>query len=107
MDGNTIQMAGRSSDTTNASVYYTLFDNSGNECGPGTSGSDPVDPDRTQVTTSSAAWQTVSLAADETSSASSGCTFSANDVITFRVDMYAKNNATAYAGKITFTMKGK
>jgi hypothetical protein len=93
-DANTIKMVGRVSSATDAAVYYTVFDKDGNECG-GTGS-------RTTVSTTANTWNTVDLASDETT-----CGFGPNDIITFEVDEYSKNNAYAYAGQITFTMKGK
>jgi hypothetical protein len=90
-DDNTIKMVGRVSSTTDADVQYAVFQNDGTQCGS-----------TTDVTTTGNTWQQVSQTGNETS-----CTFSPNDIITFRVDMSSKNNAYAYAGRITFTMKGK
>jgi hypothetical protein len=93
-DANTIKMVGRVSNTTDAAVYYTVYRGS-TECG-GTGS-------RTLVTTPSAnTWYQTNLASDETA-----CSFAPNDIVTFEIDMYSKNNAYAYASQINFTMKGK
>jgi hypothetical protein len=92
-DANTIKLVGRVSSTTDADVAYAVFKNDGTQCGSGT----------TDVTSGGAnTWYQVSYTPDET-----GCGFQPNDIIMFRVDMSSKNNAYAYAGRITFTMKGK
>jgi hypothetical protein len=96
MDNNTIKMIGRVSSTTDASVAYAVFQNDGSQCGGTPAGT-------TTVTTSNNTWQEVSNNGNEATT----CTFSPNDIVTFRVDMSSKNNAYAYAGRITFTMKGK
>jgi hypothetical protein len=93
-DANTIKMVGRVSSTTDASLYYTVYRGS-TECG-GTGS-------RTSVSAPGAnAWNQVSLSADETA-----CGFQPNDIVTFEIDMYSKNNAYVYASQITFNMKGK
>jgi hypothetical protein len=96
MDDNTIKMTGRVSSTTDASIAYAVFQNNGTQCGGTPAGT-------TTVTTSANTWQTVSYNGNE----ATGCTFSPNDIITFRVDLSSKNNAYAYASQINFTMKGK
>jgi len=91
LNSTTVKMAGRVTSTTDASVAYSIFQNDGSACGSST-----------PVTTSANTWQNVSYATDPNS-----CTFNPGDLIMFRVDMMAKNNADAYAGRITFSMKGK
>jgi len=93
---STIQMVGRVSSTTDASIAYAVFQNDGTECGGNPAGT-------TTVTTSNNTWQTVAYNGNEATT----CTFAPNDIVTFRVDMSSKNNAYAYASQITFTMKGK
>jgi hypothetical protein len=96
MDDNTIKMIGRVSSTTDASIAYALFQNNGTQCGGTPAGT-------TTVTTTANTWQTVSYNGNEATT----CSFSPNDIITFRVDLSSKNNAYAYASQINFTMKGK
>jgi hypothetical protein len=93
VDANTIKMIGRVSSTTDAALYYTVYRGT-TECG-GTGS-------RTTISTSANAWNQVSLASDETA-----CGFQPNDIVTFEIDMYSKNNAYVYASQLTFTMKGK
>ena len=100
LNANTIQLVGRTTSTTDGSVVYSLYSASGStSCGTSAA------LGTTTVTTSNNTWQQVSLAADETSG-TADCTFAANDIITFRVDLAAKNNATVYASNLTFTTKG-
>jgi hypothetical protein len=87
-------MVGRVSSTTDANVAYTVFQNNGTQC----NGSTP-----TTVSTSANTWVSQAYAGAE----ATACTFNPGDIVTFRVDMSSKNNAYAYAGRITFTMKGK
>jgi hypothetical protein len=91
LNSTTLKMVGRVSSTTDADVAYSVFENSGAACGTSTN-----------VTTSANTWQTVSYATDPNT-----CGFSPGDIIIFRVDMSSKNNAFSYAGRITFSMKGK
>jgi hypothetical protein len=96
MDNNTIKMVGRVSNTTDASVAYAVFQDDGVQCGGTPAGT-------TAVTSTANTWQEVSYNGSE----ATVCDFQPNDIITFRVDMSSRNNAFSYAGRVTFTMKGK
>jgi hypothetical protein len=89
-DLNTVKLVARTSDTTNGSVAYAMYQANGTQCGS-----------TTTVTSSNNTWQQVSMTGDETL-----CTFAANDIITFRIDVTAKNNALVYASNLTFTTTG-
>jgi hypothetical protein len=100
LSSSTVKLIGRTTSTTDGSVVYALYSATGSTaCGTSAA------LGTTTVTSSNNTWQQVNLAADETS-ATADCTFAANDIITFRIDMAAKNNATVYASNLTFTTKG-
>jgi hypothetical protein len=92
LDLNTIQLAGRVSSTTDATIQYSVYGNTGTQCGTTTS-----------VANGAAnTWSTVSLGGDETT-----CTFAGGDIMTIKIDVTSKNNAYAYVSNVYFTVLGK
>jgi hypothetical protein len=92
-DDNTIKMAARTTSTTDGSGSFSLFQANGTQCGS-----------TTNLTSGGAnTWFNLSLGGGGETS----CSFAAGDILTFRVDVSAKNNAHVYAANISFTMTGK
>jgi hypothetical protein len=87
---DTIKLYGRR-DTSSDIVAYSVYQANGTQCGS-----------TTTVTTTDDTWQEVALTGDET-----GCTFTAGDIITFKITTTAMNNGTAWIGELRFTYKSK
>ncbi len=91
-DQDTIRLTGRTSSTSgNNGITFALYQANGVQCGATTAVNDSVDT-----------WQTTTLSGDETA-----CTFAPNDIITFRINMTAMNNSSAYVSNFSFTTLGK
>jgi hypothetical protein len=88
---STITLTGRTSSTTDGSVAYTMYKPDGTLCGTATT-----------VTSIANTWQSVSLNGDETT-----CTLNGNDIVMFKIDVTAKNNANLYVSNLSFLTKGK
>ena len=83
-----INMFGWRTDATNNTVDLSLYQANGTQCGT-----------TTNVATGTATWTETALAGDET-----GCTFSANDVVLFKVKVTAASSTKVVrAGEIRFT----
>jgi hypothetical protein len=88
-----IQMYGwRTDSTATTKVDLSLYNASGTQCGT-----------TTNVATGTAAWTQTSMSGTVTAS---GCSISAGDVVSFRIQMQA-NNKTVRAGEITINYQRK
>jgi hypothetical protein len=100
-DANTVTVTGRVSSVTDAAVAYSMWGSTGLQCGSSS----------TNVASSANVWTTTPITVDETTCGGSPTPgvvgFSPGSVITFKIDMSARNNANAYVSNIQFTMKGK
>lgn len=91
----TVQLTGRTDNTTNGVLTYEMFRSEGGivtACGT-----------ETTVTTSANVWQTVGINGNE----ATGCSFtsaSANSFVIFKINVKAKSNANVYAGTLSFTI---
>jgi hypothetical protein len=90
-DQNTITLTARTSSTPDGSVAFTMYKPDGTLCGTSTT-----------VTSSANTWQTVSLGGDETT-----CSLAANNIVLFKIDVTARNNAFVYASNLSFLTKGQ
>jgi hypothetical protein len=90
-DQNTITLTARTSSTSDGSVAFTMYKPDGTLCGTSTT-----------VTSSANTWQTVSLGGDETT-----CSLAANNIVLFKIDVTARNNAFVYASNLSFLTKGQ
>lgn len=90
---NAVQMYGwRTDSTATTEVDLSLYNASGTQCGT-----------TTNVATGTAAWTQTSMSGTVTAS---GCSISAGDVVSFRIQMQA-NNKTVRAGEITINYQRK
>jgi hypothetical protein len=100
LSASTINLTARTSATADGTVVYSLYKPaSTTSCGTSAS------LGTTNAAASAGSWLTTPLAADETSG-TTDCTFAANDIITFKIDLGARNGASVYASNLTFTTKG-
>jgi hypothetical protein len=90
-DNNTIQLTGRTDNTTNGIVTYELFKSTGSTitaCGT-----------ETTVTSTVNTWQTVSHNGNENTT----CAFGGGNTMIVKINVKAEDNANVYVGELTFT----
>lgn len=91
-DANTIKLTGRTSSTSGGNgITFALYQANGTQCGS-----------TTTVNSTTNTWETTNLTGDETA-----CSFAANDVITFRINMTSTGGSSAYSSNFSFTTLGK
>ena len=90
---STINLTGRTSNTSDGSVTYEVFRSTGSAITRCFDGSN----NETTVTTSADVWQTVPINGNETS-----CGFSGGDNVIFKINVRARNNATVYVENLSF-----
>jgi hypothetical protein len=96
---DTVQLVARADSTSDAAVTYEMFKSTGSavtRCGTG----------ETTVVTSANTWQTVGINGNE----ATGCSFSsssAGNFIIFKINVKARNTASAYVSTLSFTTTGR
>jgi hypothetical protein len=90
-DDSTIQLTGRTDNTSNGFVTYEVFKSTGSAitaCGT-----------ETAVTTSVNTWQTVSINGNENTT----CAFGGGNTVVFKINVKSQSDANVYVGNLTFT----
>jgi hypothetical protein len=96
-DINTIRLVARTSSTADGDVKYSMYGPTGTQCGTTT--------DVTGSGATASTWVTDShsyLGGDETT-----CSLQGNDIVTFKIEVHAKNSANVYVSNLSFLTLGK